>query len=96
MDCMWESFIFNAVSEAGEMRCDLHSNGVGDQVDQWESEAVMESRLMAQPQDGEASECVHCAGAWWPLSECNDQTETRWVMCIIVSVWDAFAAKPDW
>ena len=50
--------MFNDVSKAVEMRCDLHSNGVGDQVDQNESEAVMESRLMAQPQDGGLSECV--------------------------------------
>lgn len=32
---MWESIMSNDVSKAVEMRSDLHSNGVGDQVDRW-------------------------------------------------------------
>lgn len=53
MTYMWESIMSNDVGKA-EMRSDLHSNGVGDQVDQSiaDCEAVMESRLMAQPQGG--------------------------------------------
>lgn len=39
-------------SKAAERRSDLHSNGVGDQVDQSLAEAVLQFRLMAQPQDG--------------------------------------------
>lgn len=36
------------------MRSDLHGNGVGDQVDLSiaDPEAAVESRLMAQPEDG--------------------------------------------
>lgn len=46
---MCERALCNDVSKAVEMRSDLRSNGVGDQVEQGivDSEIVMENRLMA-------------------------------------------------
>lgn len=61
MNYMWESIMSNDVSEAVEIRSDLHSNGVGDQVDRWFWSCAGEQI------DGSAAgwRCFRvCVGAW--------------------------------